>query len=339
MKKQFKQLLGFLPAVGMLILIIDSRTALRGAAEGVDLCIRTVVPSLLPFFILSSILTNGFNGKELRLLSPLGRICGIPPGHEPLLMLGLLGGYPIGAKGVYHAWSSGTLNKRAAVRMLGFCSNAGPSFIFGMAASMFNSKMTGWILWLIQICSAILTGICLPRKQVDHQRITITRETARNDVITASMKSLCSVCGWVILMRVVISFLQHWFLWLLPKTVAVAVSGLLELANGCCDLYNIPSEAVRFILCSGMLSFGGVCVLLQTVSVTKELGIGWYIPGKMSQCVLSIAFACVLTPIMFCEETGNTFPFLLAFFALVLIFTLLMRTCRKRSSFFCFVRV
>ena len=47
-----------LPACGMMMLILDSQTAMHGAAEGIVLCINSVVPSLFPFFVLSILLTN-----------------------------------------------------------------------------------------------------------------------------------------------------------------------------------------------------------------------------------------------------------------------------------------
>ena len=40
-----------LAALGMIVLILDAKTALSGAREGIDLCMRTVIPALFPFFI------------------------------------------------------------------------------------------------------------------------------------------------------------------------------------------------------------------------------------------------------------------------------------------------
>lgn len=36
-------------ALGMLLLVLDSKTALLGAKEGVMLCLSSVIPALLPF--------------------------------------------------------------------------------------------------------------------------------------------------------------------------------------------------------------------------------------------------------------------------------------------------
>jgi hypothetical protein len=40
-------------AAGMMLLILDSRTSAAAAAEALEICIRTVIPGLFPFFLLS----------------------------------------------------------------------------------------------------------------------------------------------------------------------------------------------------------------------------------------------------------------------------------------------
>ena len=56
--KSRKLLVGTVAAIVMLILILDGRCALYGAAEGLELCIRTVIPSLFPFFFFSTNVTT-----------------------------------------------------------------------------------------------------------------------------------------------------------------------------------------------------------------------------------------------------------------------------------------
>ena len=68
---------GFAAGIGMLLLIFDSKTALEGARAGIDLCIRTVIPSLFPFFVLSMVLTGALMGTSLLWLRPIGALCGV----------------------------------------------------------------------------------------------------------------------------------------------------------------------------------------------------------------------------------------------------------------------
>jgi len=111
------------------------------------MCLESVVPSLFPFLILSGIITTSFTGVEVKILRPVGRLCGIPSGGESLLLIGLIGGYPVGAQCIYRAYETGQISKVDAQRMLGFCNNAGPAFIFGITASLFDSLIYPWLIW------------------------------------------------------------------------------------------------------------------------------------------------------------------------------------------------
>lgn len=274
-------------AAGMLMLILDGKTALTGAQAGIDLCIRTVIPALFPFFVLSSLLVTGIDGRWLR---PLGKFCRIPNGAEPLLIVGFLGGYPTGAQCVAQAYRSGQLSKNQAQRMLAFCNNAGPSFLFGMVAQMFSNVLHIWLLWGIHIASAILVARIIPAGDLTPASVSVTRirlpQALSKAVFTTSL-----VCGWVILFRIFITFLNRWILWILPNTLQVILIGLLELSNGCCALGSISNNALRFIVCSGLLGFGGICVTMQTRSVTEGLSFKPYLMGKLLQTGISLILA------------------------------------------------
>lgn len=280
-----------LPGLAMTVLILDAKTALAGAQSGLELCIRVVVPSLFPFLFIGTLVTGNLMGRSIPLLRPLGRLCRIPSGTEGLLAVGLVGGYPVGAQAVAQAYREGSLSRDDAHRMLGFCSNAGPSFIFGMLAGVFSNPLTLWILWGIHILSAVLTGILLPGDSGNTVRLAAAPPNSLSGALERSLKVMGSICGWVILFQVLLSFLQRWFLWALPEEAGILLSGLLELTNGCCRLQLVDTEGLRFLLSSVLLGFGGICVCLQTVSVTKGLGTGLYFPGKILQTALSFLLA------------------------------------------------
>lgn len=282
-------------ALGMLILILDAKTASAGAAAGLELCIYTVIPALFPFFVLSILLTGTLTGQSLPLLRPLGNLCGVPQGAESLLLAGALGGYPVGAQCVALAYASGALEQQDARRMLGFCNNAGPSFLFGMGSVLFDSPQILAVLWGIGLLSAILTGALLPGKSHGCVRKIPGRPSALPEAVSKSISALAGVCGWVILLRVVLAFLDRWLLWLLPPAGRTVVFGILELTNGFAVLTQTAPLGLRFVLCSGFLSFGGICVLLQTSSVTSRYGLdlGLYLPGKILQACISVLWALI----------------------------------------------
>jgi len=279
---------GFL---GILILILDGKTALIGASKGLELCIRTLIPSLFPFFVFSILMTSSLVGSSIGLLKPVGRLFHIPRGAESLLIASFLGGYPVGAQCVAAAHRRGQLNTDTAQRMLAFCSNAGPSFLFGIVGVFFPQRQAPWVLWAIHIISAWMVAQLIPSCQ-ETVGTPCGSSVSLSDAMTAAVKTMGSVCGWVVLFRVILEFLDRWALWLLTPAFQVAITGLLELANGCCCLPYISSLPVRFMVCSGMLALGGICVALQTSSVTGDLSLKFYFIGKGLQCIFSLLLCC-----------------------------------------------
>ena len=318
--KRRRLLTGIGGCIGLLILILDAKTALQGARQGVELCLKTVIPSLFPFFVLSILLTSSLLGSRIPLLRPLGRLCGVPKGAESLLIPAFLGGYPVGAQSVAEAYRGGQLSRAQAERMLAFCNNAGPAFLFGMAGAMFPGKWMAWALWGIHIAGALFAALMIPGTPGETVTMPSKTPLSLSDALNKAIKVMASVCGWVILFRVLLAFLSRWFLWMLPAAAQVTVTGLLELSNGCCELMAVADIPARFCICAGILAFGGLCVTMQTLSVTQGLSMRLYFAGKAVQTVFSLALAGALV-------CGAWFP-------LGILFLLFLLTKMQKKSRF-----
>lgn len=254
-------------ALGMLVLILDSKTALSGAAAGMELCIKTLIPGLFPFFVLSAMLSGSLPGG--------------------LILSGILGGYPVGAANVVRAWRTGSLSKSEAERMVVVCNCAGPSFIFGVVGPMLEHIMDPFLLWGVYLLS---TGALFPILPMTGRPVRQQRKIRLTEALSGALRAVASVCGWVILLRVLMAVLDRWVLWLLPDPVRTAVYGILELTNGCLALRDIQ-PGLRFVLAAGMISFGGLCVMLQTQAVADGLTLKYYFPGKLYQCACAMLLA------------------------------------------------
>ena len=271
---------------GILMLILDGKTAIRGAVEGISLCIQTIIPSLFPFFLFSILLTGAFVGSPLPILRPIGKLFRIPKDAESILIASFLGGYPVGAQAVSVACRNGQLSPQDADRMIAYCSNAGPSFLFGILAFMFPEAKDPWILWGIHILSAWMVSRLFSEPYSDAKlgKSSISISAA----MTSAVKTMAWVCGWVVLFRVILAFVDRWFFFMLDTPWQVAITGILELSNGCCSLNQIENMSFRLIIASCMLALGGICVTMQTASVTQGLSMKYYLIGKLLQCVFSL---------------------------------------------------
>lgn len=276
--------------LGMLVLILDSRCALESSTEALLLCTATVIPSLFPFLFFSGLITRTFWGNPGRIMRLAGKVLNIPSGAESIVVPGFLGGYPAGAQAIGNAFRTGRLERQDAQKMLSFCNNAGPAFLFGMVGPMFPEKWMVWHLWIIHMISAALTGVFYSFSEKSHVFLPEKRMSLSEN-LTDTIKIMGIICGWIILFRIGIGYLDRWFLWIFPETVQTVIWGFLELSNGCCALSQIDSIPVRFVVCSAMLSFGGVCVAMQTASVSQGLSTLYFLRGKFIQTAISICLA------------------------------------------------
>ena len=283
-----KNVIALFSGIGIALLILDSKTALAGALDGIQLCINTLIPSLFPFIILSSFLVKSLEGRNFRFLKGINKFCGIPSGLGSIFLIGLIGGYPIGAKMIADAYKHNSISKKDAQHMLGFCSNAGPAFLFGVISPQFSNPAIPWIIWGIHILSAVLVGNVLCNHSNYAQPIKLQQSFSPSEIISSGIKAAAIISAWVILFRILIFWLQRWLLFHLPAEFQVAFIGFVELTNGIIALKEITSIPIRIALCTAMLSWGGLCVLMQTYSVVSPLGIGKYLPGKVLQTGISL---------------------------------------------------
>lgn len=273
--------------IGFAVLISDSPTALTGMQEGMELCFYTVIPSLFPFSVLSILVTSGLIGTSVPVLKPVTRLCRIPAGCESLLAVGILGGYPMGAQITEQAFREGNLTRSEAERMLIICNNAGPAFIFGFLRPLFPSTYWLWALWVIQIICTVFFGILLPGEAEQEKFPLRANPVSLTDAIYLAIRSMIRVSGCIVVFRTFLAFLDKWCFSQLPDIVRILLSGLMELSNGCILLQEIPGSGIRFVTASLFLSFGGICVWLQTDSVSGDIPRRKYLPCKMIHAACS----------------------------------------------------
>lgn len=270
----------------MAALILDSRCAAESALNALELCLKTLIPSLFPLFVVSGMLVPSLKGARIPGLS---RLLGIPEGSGGIFLLGCAGGFPVGAACIAQAVETGGISKTDAERMLGFCSFCGPSFLFGVIAAVLSTG-EALALFLIQLETALLTAAFWPGHSDDSYH-PASESVSLTESVTRSMGSMSAVCAWVVLAGVVAGFLKRWLFPLLPQTMGTLLTGLLELTTG---VFSLPAdnESLRFVLCAVFVCFGGVSVLLQIRGLAGPAGL------RMSACVAQKSIQAVLGAVL-----------------------------------------
>lgn len=167
-----------------------------GVREGLSLAAVQALPALFPFFVVSGLLVRCDTARLSPLLAkPLARLYGLPPEAAPALVLGLIGGYPVGAATACALLSEGVLSREAAERVNRFCNCASPGFCVGLVGlGVFGSAQAGAMLYGIHIISALIVGLCFARTPLSalSQRIHNRNRTSFPSIFCASVQQAAS---------------------------------------------------------------------------------------------------------------------------------------------------
>ena len=285
---------------GVLVLFLAEAGFVRAAAaEALSLCAGSVIPALFPFLVVSSLLLSLGLGELLSpmlagLMEPLFRVDGV---GSSALLLGLVGGYPIGAKTAADLYRGGRLSRPEAERLLAFCNNSNPVFLISvLGVGVFGSVRAGVWLWLIHLLSALLTGLLFrnhggpARRQAGGTAAfqAVSLSAAFVAAVRESLSGMLSVCAFVTFFYVLARPLASLGGWLGP--VLVGLTELFSLTP------LLRPDRFGFILASAMAGWGGLSVLCQTAAVLEGSGLRLQscAAGKAAQGLLAGLLAALL---------------------------------------------
>ena len=279
----------------LFIVISDSDTAKVATKDGINLCLNTVLPGILIFLFIGNLLSDDLMGFCVPFLESA---FGIPKCSCGYFFVGQLCGYPVGAKLLQDASRQGKICSKDAMRMICFCNNASPAFIIGILSSVFQNQWVGIIMWLIQIASSILLAI-LTRKEPAPWIPVPADNNQKKQQITDILKTASTICTWIILFKILLGYLDKVIIqthYSLPKTL---LWGSLEVTNGLMALKTLNTESLQFVISSFFLSFGGICVLLQTRAVAPDLPMKQYILSRLLHSGVSCLLASLSSYFLF----------------------------------------
>ena len=282
-----------------------------GVRSGLHLCAAALIPSLFPFSVGTNLLlAYGFDdAAEKRFGHMMRRIFGLPGQSAAPFLLGLLGGYPLGAQITAQLRKNGSLSRAAAEKTSFFCNNAGPAFIIGaVGAGVFHSLKIGAVLYFIHVVSAISAGLILrnapsglPDAEISSSRSHAAQQVLIGDVLGKSSTAMLRISGIVVFFSALCAVLRAVIpLHRLPRIVAAALYGSLELTGGCYSLIGAdPGPA--FSVAAVLLGWGGICVHMQALDAFSgtDITIQPYICGKLLQMLLSYILSILFRIMIF----------------------------------------
>lgn len=283
-----------------LILIFPDETS-AGAKNGLEFCAGILVPSLFPFMVISSftiesglcsLLEKPFS-KIIRHLFNLPGIC------TSTIIMSLVGGYPVGARGIRGLYEKGLITEKEAKQMAYFCVCSGPGFLITfVGASLYHNKNIGIILLCSSVISVLILGITIGlfnKNKIDTNNIIYSKPKLSDfsqslaKSATDASRGIIEMCALVVFFSVFIKFGE---MVITNQNLLKGFYILTEVTTASNNLsLNTPIYIIAFAL-----GFGGLCVHFQVFQGLKDIKINklLFFIFRIIQGILTALFTNIL---------------------------------------------
>ena len=316
-------------SIAFLLFLLRTDVAINYMKNGLKLCANTVIPSLFPFMIVSSLLVS--SGVGVRICRPLSLparlIFGVGEGGACAALLGAICGFPIGAKVACSMYDTGMMSKKETERVLTFCNNPGSAFVISaVGVSLLGSFKVGVILYSCVLLSAVITGVLMrplhkidDRKTISNANLISARLQGSSGGVSLfigavqdSALSMLTVCAMVAFFSSLIGCVGVSLSALgMSDAPIAAIFGLCELSSGVSALAALRSS--YFLpLCAAVLGWSGISVHCQIMAIAGGRGLSFkpYFAAKAIQGIVSAALAWTFTKLFpkACQVFSNSAP-------------------------------
>lgn len=272
-----KQTIYAIASIAFFILMLCfPKETLSGASDGLLLWFQIVLPTLLPFFIVTNLLiqTNSIVYISYVCSPILQRLFSVSANGSFAVLSGFLCGYPVGAKVTADLVKTGRISLSEAKYLLSFCNNTSPAFIMSYIVLQ-NLKDEELLIptLLILYISPVLCSFLFRKFYHINRNTMLFHEVNNRDIcfsfdildstIMNAFENITKVGGYIILFSILFSLGN-----LLPIT---SLLPFLEITNGIPYILSLFSDfEMSYILVLFLTSFGGVCAIAQTSAMLTE---------------------------------------------------------------------
>ena len=302
-----KWLLPAFVSLVLILLLLSPERYFLSVQGAVLLFASSVLPSMLPYFFFTKLLTaTGCVGALTATVGkPLGRAYKLSPVVAYPFLMSLLSGYPVGARVLSDLYQKGLIDRDDALHAASFTSTSGSMFVLGSVGAVILKDIPAAVVILVShYLGAFLNGFLYRGKRAGHTLPMLVfpeSESLLSDAMYESVLSLAAVGGFIAVANLVGDMvLDLLSLCGIGRFLEDSVGGallysLFEVTRGCVEFGALGMGRIRTAaLCCLAVSFGGLSVLLQSLAFLGKTGLKApkYLLMKTTQAALSFAL-CV----------------------------------------------
>lgn len=338
--------------------ILSPETVFSAAQSGISLWWDTLVPSLLPFFILNDLLAAtgslSFIGKLLQ--TPLQRLFHLPGETAFLFLSGYSTGAPVTAGLVSTFRKQQIISRKQANILLPATANVSPGFILSaVAASLLRNEACGSILLFACYGSNLLMAtvlLLLSRQKIASVNVPADTKSGKavsvslfREILFRNCKTLLFIGGTVIVCNILFAFITspgifESFIKYMPYPFSEILTpfggGIMEITVGSQLLSETDVDfGLKLCLTASVLAFGGLSAAMQIQNEIRDtdISIGYYLVYKIIQGAVAFTISLLISIISVPVWAGNQQtskmlrhqkPFLLYFPEIYLLLSLIL---------------
>lgn len=229
-------------------------------------------------------------------LRPLAKWLRLTPSALSVVVLSLVGGYPIGARMIAEKVRMGELSPTEGERMLCYCVNSGPAFLIsGVGVAILGSMKAGVMLYFSQLLACITVAVFMRGRQIiGPRRSPLTTKSAPTifvDAIGGAVRGMAMVCGMVVVFAAVNALLGA----VVPQQMMAYVNGVLEVTTA---VRLSPDTPYPLLFAGAVTAFGGICIMLQIAAMLSGTGVRVFSGRFLSMRLVYAAVSMVYLRIM-----------------------------------------
>lgn len=282
--------------------------------SGILRCVNIIIPSLFFMMVISGILIRSM---ILQRISPVFDkfsrfVFGMDGTVFIIFLLSMFAGYPVGASLITEHYRNGRISAKQAEIYLCVCYGAGPAFIYGVVSGSLWGSRAGNLVILSNVIANIFSALILRvifSKKLKPSASSGSKARVRLDCadfmtsISSASESLFSLSAMIITFSVISALIKSGDLYkhlVRSEFAEEIVSSVMDI-TAVAD-FNIYSYHILPVI-SGLISFGGICVIMQIYSVTEyKFNMFLFIIVRVSAGLLSYFSAALLAEYFFADE-------------------------------------
>lgn len=278
-------------------------------SESVERCVEVIIPSMFIFMCLTSVAvgTGIHNYISLPFVPAARYVFRLRAEQFGIFLLSMFSGYPAGIKLLTDRLDKNELTKKEFDRLCRICFASGPAFISGAVSGALYPGTSAGIICFISVTAgniavAIFSGFFspIPEKRIGRIKTSVTVQIL-TEAILSSAKAMFQMCVMIVAfgglfktaeLSGIVNVITRAFSRITGFDAVSAkaiVSSLFEISN----IVSMPKGSAGMLpIVSFLLSFGGICVLLQIIVISGgRLDIKGFLASRMLSAFVS-GFVC-----------------------------------------------